>query len=72
MPRHRKPIGRPSEKVLPPRINAPVETVANVVLNAGRPKGKKATNTLYYCRDCKRQVSFPETLYSNGCGKDCH
>ena len=37
--RTKKVMGRPSKKVVPPRIAAPPELVANVVLNAGRPKG---------------------------------
>ena len=51
----KKAMGRPSGKVLPPRIDATPEEVAYVVLNAGRPKGPVA-NRLYHCQDCTRQV----------------
>ena len=61
MPRKKTPRGRPSTRELPPRIDASPEEIARVVLNAGRPKGPVKAHK-YYCRDCKRQVAFPETL----------
>ena len=63
MPR-KKPMGRPSKKLLPPRIDATAGEIAHVVLNAGRPKGPVQGRD-YFCRDCKRQVPFPETLYND-------
>ena len=72
MPRKKKPMGRPSTKTLPPRIDAASpERLAHCVLNAGRPKGP-VSNKLYFCADCKRQVAFPETLYDGGRCADCH
>ena len=71
MPRKKKQMGRPSQRVLPPKIDATPEEVAHVVLNAGRPKGP-VVGQLYYCRDCKRQVSWPETLYRDGRCESCH
>ena len=68
--RNKKPIGRPSKKVLPPRIDATPEEVAHVVLNAGRPKGP-VVNKLYYCKECRRQVAWPETLYRDGRCEQC-
>ena len=69
--RKKKAIGRPSKKVLPPRIDATPEQIAQVVLNAGRPQ-RIVSGTLYYCRDCKRQVAFPETLYNDNRCESCH
>ena len=72
MPRKRKPMGRPSTRTLPPRIDASSpEQLAYRVLNAGRPKGS-VSNKLFFCEDCKRQVAFPETLYDNGRCEECH
>ena len=68
--RKKKLMGRPSKKVLPPRIDATPEEIAHVVLNAGRPKGP-VSNKLYHCRDCKRMVAWPETLYNDGRCKLC-
>ena len=56
---------------LPPRIDASPEAIANVVLNAGRPKGP-VSGKAYYCVDCERKVSYPETLYQDGRCEQCH
>ena len=37
----KKPRGRPIEKGYPPRIDATPEELTRVVLNGGRPKGKR-------------------------------
>ena len=70
MPRKKKAIGRPA-RGYPPRIDATPEQIAHVVLNAGRPTGPvKALK--YRCRDCKRQVAYPETLYNDNRCEQCH
>ena len=56
---------------LPPSIDASPETIANVVLNAGRPR-RPVSGKPYYCVECKRQVSYPETLYQDGRCEKCH
>ena len=61
MPGSKKAMGRPVERQLPPRIDATPEEIAHVVLNAGRLKGP-VKGLDYFCRDCKRQVAYPETL----------
>ena len=72
MPRKKKPMGRPSTKILPPRIAASSpEKIARRVLNAGRPKGP-VINKFFFCADCKRQVAFPKTLYDDGRCEECH
>ncbi len=70
MPRKKKEMGRPS-RPLPPKIDATPEEIARAVLNAGRPKGPVKAQD-YFCRDCKRQVAYPETLYRDGRCNDCH
>ena len=69
--RKKKVMGRPPKKVSPPRIDATPEEVAHIVLNAGRPKGA-VVGKLYYCRDCERQVAWPETLYRDHRCESCH
>ena len=66
----KKEMGRPA-RLYPPRIDATPEQIANVVMNAGRPKGPvKAVD--YRCVDCKRLVGYPETLYNDGRCAECH
>ena len=70
MPRKKKQMGRPG-RAYPPRIDATPERIAHMVLNAGRPKGPiKAKD--YFCRDCKRQVAYPDTLYNDHRCGECH
>ncbi len=58
----------------PPRIDAPPETIAHVVLNAKRPArfGDEPKRTEYLCGDCGRGVYYPETLYQDGRCEGCH
>lgn len=67
----KKQMGRPSKRVLAPKIDAPVEEVAHFVLNAGRP-GHQVREEGFYCKDCKRQVGYPEILYDDGRCESCH
>ena len=71
MPGRKRQIGRPSTRTLPPRIDATPEEVAQSVLNAGRPKGPVKERD-YFCRDCKRQVAWPETLHDDDRCESCH
>lgn len=70
MPR-KKQMGRPSQRVLPPKIDAPVEEVAHYVLNAGRPS-RQVRDTRYHCQECKREVGYPEILYEDSLCEACH
>ena len=70
MPQKKKERGRPN-RPLPPRIDATPEEIARVVLNAGRPKGPVKAHD-YFCRDCNRQVAFPDTLYNDHRCESCH
>ena len=75
MPRRRKKEqGRPMELRYPPRIDAPPEVIANVVLNAKPrpPRFGSGKPTEYRCKDCDRDVSYPDTLYQDGRCKSCH
>ena len=71
MPRQKKEMGRPIERMYPPRIDATPEEIAHVVMNAGRPRGRIAERD-YFCVDCERQVAYPETLYRDGRCEECH
>ena len=74
MPRRKKERGRPMKRLYPPRIDAAPEVIANVVLNAKSPArfGTEPKRTEYRCRDCDRQVAYPETLYEDGRCESCH
>ena len=74
MPRKKKERGRPMKRLYPPRIDAAPETIAHIVLNAKRPArfGDAPKRTEYRCRDCDRQVAYPETLYEDGRCESCH
>ena len=61
--------GRPARKY-PPRIDATPEELARVVLNGGRPKGS-VKGLVYRCVGCRREVSYPETLYRDGRCEGC-
>ena len=67
----RAEASNPRRSPPPPRIDALPEAIANVVLNAGCPKGP-VSGKAYYCVDCGRQVSYPETLYQDGRCEQCH
>ena len=75
MPRTKTGPGRGrTGRPLPPRIDATPEEIAEVVLGA-RPKRKFADQPAereYRCGECKRPVSYPETLYADDLCKDCH
>ena len=66
----KKPVGRPMEKGYPPRIDATPEELASVVLNGGRPK-ESVKGLVYRCTGCRREVSYPETLYRDGRCEGC-
>ena len=68
----KKERGRPTQLKYPPRIDATPEEIAHVVLNAGRPPKGPVKAMEYHCAECKRQVSYPETLYNDGRCAECH
>lgn len=73
MPR-KKERGRPMGRPYPPRINASAKRIANVVLNARSPArfGSEPKRKVYRCRDCAREVAYPETLYEGDRCESCH
>ena len=73
LPRRKKERGRPMERRYPPRIDAPPEEIARVVLSVRRSArfGAEPKQTEYRCQDCDRRVDYPETLYEDGRCKDC-
>ena len=74
MPRRKKERGRPMERRYPPRIDAPPEEIARVVLGAKSPArfGAEPKQTEYRCKDCGQRVHYPETLYQDGRCAQCH
>ena len=68
MPRKKKPRGRPVEKVLPPRIDARPEEIADAFFQfpAGlEPRYLKETPE-YRCVACKSVLSYPDVLDREG------
>ena len=73
MPRKKKERGRPS-RLLPPRIDATAEEIAEKVLQV-KPKRKftdPPAEIEYKCGKCTRLVAYPETLYQDGLCWNCH
>ncbi len=67
----KKERGRPMELRYPPRIDASPEELARILLNAGPATGKVSGRD-YFCRDCGRQVAYPEVLYRDDRCEECH
>jgi hypothetical protein len=61
-------VGRPLERVYPPRIDASPEEIARAVLAAPPPPLQERT---YTCAGCARAVAYPETLYRDDRCADC-
>ena len=68
----RRPTGRPARYVMPPKIDASAETIAEVVLRSKPPRryGRQVAIT-YRCVECDREVAYPETLYQDGRCEGC-
>ena len=69
MPRKKKERGRPPSKLLPPRIQATPEQLAQAMF--AMPAGHKwkymeGEGTGYYCAECGRGISYPEVLTADG------
>ena len=65
MARAKKQRGRPASRPYPPQIDATLEEIAHIVLNASRPKHPFVAED-YPRVKCERQVAYPETLYNDG------
>ena len=73
MPRQKKQRGRPP-RLLPPRIDATAEEIAERVLQV-RPKRRfndPPAQIGYKCGECNRLVAYPEILYQDGLCSGCH
>ncbi len=72
MPRRKKERGRPS-KPYPPRIDATPEEVLRAMFNTRpSPLRDREPPREYRCRDCGREVYWPEILYRDDRCEDCH
>ena len=60
-----------SRVVLPPKIDASPEEAAQVVLNAGRPKGPVDTRP-GRCVECQREFAYLERPCQDGKCEGCH
>ena len=69
MPRPKKERGRPTEHLLPPRIDATPEQIAEAFFRF--PAGKKVDEKREYrCQDCSAVVNYPAVLDRAGrCSK---
>ena len=66
--REKKPQGRPMEKGYPPKIDATPEELAQAMFRAPLDMVVD-TDKVYRCKECAREVNYPETLYRDGrCG----
>ena len=71
MPRKKKERGRPV-RGYPPRIDATPDQLAEVLLRVRRPTKPIDDSKVYRCVVCKRDVYYPDTLYSDGRCRECH
>ena len=75
MPRKtKKQKGRPARK-LPPLIDATPERMAQAMFALPADyqwQYEKQGVAVYLCVDCGVEVSYPETLYSDGQCEGCH
>ena len=71
MPRKKKERDRPV-RGYPPRIDATPDQLAEVLLRVGRPTEPIDDSKVYRCVVCKRDVYYPDTLYSDGRCPECH
>ena len=73
MVRRKKERGRPA-RPLPPRVDATAEEMARAMfaLSPDHEWGyEKEDGKTYRCKDCEREVSYPDTLYRDGRCEDC-
>ena len=75
MARQKRLRGRPVTRQLPPRVDATPEEMAKALfaLPAGHKwQYEQDRNAVYRCSNCKREVSYPDTLYRDGRCEECH
>ena len=71
MAKRKKVQGRPMEKGYPPRIDASPEELAQAMFRASLDMVVD-TDKVYRCKECAREVNYPETLYRDGRCEECH
>ena len=73
--RKNKERGRPLKNVYAPRVDATPEEIAKAMfaLPADHEwQYEQDGGQVYQCRDCLREVNYPETLYRDGRCETCH
>ena len=71
----RKERGRPMRNAYPPRTDATPEELAKAMFALPADyewQYEKDGGKVYRCRDCEREVNYPETLYRDGRCESCH
>ena len=71
MVKRKKALGRPMEKGYPPKIDATPEELIQAMFRASLDMVVD-TDKVYRCKECAREVNYPETLYRDGCCQACH
>ena len=54
----------------PPRIDATMEQIADVMLTTAPPSATVTQD--YRCAECERIVAWPEVLFADHLCEDCH
>ena len=70
MAKRKKALGRPMEKGYPPRIDATPEELAQAMFRASLDTVVD-TDKVYHCKECAREVNYPEILYRDGRCEGC-
>lgn len=72
--KRKKERGRPMERGFAPRVDATPEEIAQAMFNL--PENHQweylQSEPDYRCSDCKREVTYPDTLYRDGRCETCH
>ena len=71
MVKRKKALGRPMEKGYPPRIDAAPEELVQAMFRASLD-AVVDTDKVYRCKECTREVNYPEILYRDGRCEACH
>ena len=70
MAKRKKALGRPMEKGYPPKIDATPEEIAQAMFRTP-PDTVVDTDKVYRCKECAREVNYPEALYRDGRCEGC-
>lgn len=72
--RKKRERGRPMKRGYAPRVDATPEEIAKALFSLPAShvwQYEKGGGKVYHCRDCQREVNYPETLYRDGRCENC-